>query len=141
LLDSARQAREKLLQTGSRLYAGFRILIDRKQQPIGHQETMKAKSVIDVVFLIMVWMSVASVEYELVMFFGIFSNLFITVFALFVLLVALFRAPEGYEDENGFHWCASGRRPAVGPQFLSAGLLPFSLCARSSPRRFSNGST
>jgi uncharacterized Tic20 family protein len=64
---------------------------------------MKAKLVIAFVFLIMVWVSVASVEYELVMCFGILFNVFVSVFALFVLVGALFRAPEGYEDENGFH--------------------------------------
>jgi hypothetical protein len=94
---------EKFSQTGSRLYAGSRILLARKQQPIGHQKTMKAKLVIAFVFLIMVWVSVASVEYELVMSFGILFNVFVSVFALFVLVGALFRAPEGYEDENGFH--------------------------------------
>jgi hypothetical protein len=64
--------------------------------------------------------SVASVEYKLVMSFGIAFDLFASVFALFVLLGALLRAPEGYEDENAFHiWFASGRRPAIAPQFLS----------------------
>jgi hypothetical protein len=111
---------KKFSQTGSRVYAGFRILLTGKQQPIGHQKTMKAKLVIAFVCLIMVWVSVASVEYELVMSFGIPFNLFVSVFALFVLLGALLRAPKGYEDENGFHiWCTSGRRPAVAPQFLS----------------------
>src|SRR6266446_2478140 len=115
---------EKFSQTHSRLCAGSRILLGRKQEPIGHQKIMKAKLVIAFVFLIMVWVSVTSVEYELVMSFGILFNLFVSVFALFVLLGALLRAPEGYEDENGFHiWCASGRRPALAPQFLSAGLL------------------
>jgi hypothetical protein len=108
----------------------------------GHQKIMKAKLVIAFVFLVMLWVSVAGVEYELVMWFGIVFNLFVSVFALCVLLGALFRAPEGYEDENGFHyWCASGRRPAVASQFVPAALLPFSLCSRSSPRRLSNGST
>ena len=102
------------------MYAGFRILLARKQQPIGHQKTMKAKLVIAFVCLIMVCVSVASVEYELVMSFGIPFNLFASIFALFVLLGALLRAPGGYEDGKGFHvCCASGRRPAVAPQFLS----------------------
>jgi len=113
-----------------------------KQRSNGHQKTIKAKLVIVFVFLITVWISVVSVEYDLVMRFGILFNLFVSVFALFVLLDALFRAPEGYDDENGFsYWCASGRRPAVAPQFVCGGLLPLSLRARSSPRRFSNGST
>ena len=81
---------------------------------------MKAKLVIAFVCLIMVWVNVASVEYELVMSFGIPFDLFVSVFALFVLLSPLLRAPEGYEDENGFHiLCAGGRGPALAPQFLS----------------------
>ncbi len=62
-----------------------------------------AKSVIAFIVLVMLWMSITSVEYDLVMRFGILFNVFVSVFALFVLLVALFRAPEGYEDEDGFH--------------------------------------
>jgi len=81
---------------------------------------MKAKLVIAFVFLIMVCVSVASVEYKLVTSFGIPFSLFASVFAVFVLLGAILRAPEGYEDENGFHiLCASGRHPAMTPQFLS----------------------
>lgn len=64
---------------------------------------MKAKLVIAFVFLLMVGVSVASVEYELVIHFGMVFNVVVSVFALFVVLVALFRAPEGYEDKNGFH--------------------------------------
>ncbi|HZR06323.1 MAG TPA: hypothetical protein VFA61_10910 [Candidatus Udaeobacter sp.] len=63
----------------------------------------KAKPVVVFLFLIMAWVSVASIEYELVRWLGILFNLFISVFALSVLLGALLRAPEGYEDENGFH--------------------------------------
>ena len=81
---------------------------------------MKAKLVIAFVCLIMVWVSVASVEYELVMSFGIPFDLFVSVFGLFVLRGALIRAPKGYEDEKGFHiLCASGRRAVIAPQFLS----------------------
>ena len=86
---------------------------------------MRAKLVIAFVCLIMVSVSVASVEYELVMSFGIPFNLFASVFALFVLLAALLRASEGYEDANGFHiWCASGRRSRCsGPVSIAAGLF------------------
>jgi hypothetical protein len=35
--------------------------------------------------------------------FGILFSFFVNVSASFVPLDALFRAPEGYEDENGFH--------------------------------------
>jgi hypothetical protein len=63
----------------------------------------KAKSAIAFIVLVVIWVSVAGVEYDLVMRFGILFNLFVRVFALFVVLGALLRAPEGYEDENGFH--------------------------------------
>jgi hypothetical protein len=46
--------------------------------------------------------SVARVEYNLVMRFGILFSFFVNVSASFVLLDALLRAPEGYEDEMGF---------------------------------------
>jgi hypothetical protein len=48
--------------------------------------------------------SVVRVEYTLVMRFGILFSVFVS--ASFVLLDALLRAPEGYEDENGFHFGA-----------------------------------
>jgi hypothetical protein len=69
------------------------------------QKTMKAKSVIAFVFLIVIWVSVTAVEYDLAMHFKILSSV-ASVCALFVLLSALLRAPEGYEDENGFHFGA-----------------------------------
>ena len=101
---------------------------------------MKAKLVIAFVFLIMVCMSVASVEYKLVRSFGVAFDLFASVFAVFVLLGALLRAPEGYEDENGFHIVALADVVPLSPSQYIRRLAPFSLCARSSPRRFSNGS-
>ena len=64
----------------------------------------RAKPVISSVFLVLACVSVAGVEYDLVMRSEMLSSLFASVFGLFVmLLVALLRAPEGYEDENGFH--------------------------------------
>ena len=63
----------------------------------------KAKSAIAFIILVVIWVSVAGVEYDLVMRFGILFNVFVRVFALFVVLGGLLRAPEGYEDENGFH--------------------------------------
>jgi hypothetical protein len=95
---------EKFSQTDNRLCTTSRFLLARKQQTLGDQKTMKkAKSVIAFVFLVVLCVSVASVEYDPVMRFGILFNLSVSVFALFVLLGALLRAPEGYEDENGFH--------------------------------------
>ena len=55
------------------------------------------------IFVMKLYVSVACVEYHTVMRFGILPSVFVRVFALFVLLGALLRAPEGYEDETGFH--------------------------------------
>jgi hypothetical protein len=63
---------------------------------------MKAKSAIAFVFLTLIWVSAAGIEYYLAMHFRILSSV-ASVLALVVLLGGLFRAPEGYEDENGFH--------------------------------------
>jgi hypothetical protein len=60
------------------------------------------KSVIAFVFLIVIWVSATGVEYDLAMHFRILSSV-ASVLALVVLLAGLFRAPEGYEDRNGFH--------------------------------------
>jgi hypothetical protein len=62
----------------------------------------KAKSVIAFIFLVVLGVSVAGVEYDLVMHFRILSSV-ASVLALVVLMGGLFRAPEGYEDGNGFH--------------------------------------
>lgn len=76
----------------------------RKQQLPRLQKTMKkAKLVIALVFMVLLVLSVDVVEYDLVMRFGTLFNVLVSVFALFVLLGALLRAPEGYEDESGFH--------------------------------------
>ena len=65
----------------------------------------KAKPAIAFIFLVVACASAACVEYDLVMRFEMLSSFFASVFGLFVLLlVALLRAPEGYEDENGFHF-------------------------------------
>ncbi len=53
-------------------------------------------------FPVVLWVTVASVEYDLAMRFRILSSV-ASVCGLFVLVGALLRAPEGYEDENGFH--------------------------------------
>ena len=53
-------------------------------------------------FLVVLWVSVAKVEYNMAMRFRILSSV-ASICGLVVLLGALLRAPEGYEDENGFH--------------------------------------
>jgi hypothetical protein len=75
-----------------------------KRQPLDHQKaTTTAKSVIAFIFLVIVWLIVATVECDLALHFGILYTAFVSVFALSLLLGALLRAPEGYENENGFH--------------------------------------
>jgi hypothetical protein len=77
----------------------------------------KANPLIASILLVVICASVACVEYDLVMRFEILSRLFASVFGLFVLLlVALLRAPEGHEDENGFHISV----PAVGSAHIFA---------------------
>ena len=64
---------------------------------------MKAKFVIVFVFLIMLWASAIGAEYDLVVHFGFLLSVVVGVFALLVVLKGLVGAPEGYEDEDGFH--------------------------------------
>ena len=63
----------------------------------------RAKSVVAFIFLVLLWVSVTGAEYALVMHLGILSNVLVSVFVLSLLLGALLGAPEGYEDESGFH--------------------------------------
>jgi hypothetical protein len=62
----------------------------------------RAKSVVAFMFPVVLWVTVASVEYDLAMRFRILSSV-ASVCGLFVLAGALLRAPEGYEDDSGFH--------------------------------------
>jgi hypothetical protein len=61
-----------------------------------------AKSAIAFVFLVILLVTAAWAEYDLAMHFRIASSV-ASVCGLIGLLGALFRAPEGYEDETGFH--------------------------------------
>jgi len=62
-----------------------------------------AKSITAFLFLVMVWVTVAIVEWDLALHLGIVCSVFVSISALFMLLGALLRAPEAYEDKNGFH--------------------------------------
>jgi hypothetical protein len=62
----------------------------------------RAKSAVAFMFLVVLWVSVAKVEYNMAVRFRILSSV-ASICGLLVLLGALLRAPEGYEDENGFH--------------------------------------
>jgi hypothetical protein len=63
----------------------------------------KAKSVVAFIFLGLLWVSFTSLEYALMVRLGIVSDVLVSVLGLSLLLSALLRAPEGYEDESGFH--------------------------------------
>jgi hypothetical protein len=63
----------------------------------------RAKSLIAFMFFVLLWLSVASVEYDLLISFGPLFSVLVSVFVSLLLLDALLRAPEGYEDEKGFH--------------------------------------
>jgi hypothetical protein len=60
------------------------------------------KLAIAFILLAVFWVSVVWAEYNLAMRSGITFSV-ASVSGLFVLVAALLRAPEGYEDENGFH--------------------------------------
>ena len=62
------------------------------------------KGKLAIAFFLLTVFSVSAVwaEYNLMMRFGITFSV-ATVSGLSVLLIALLRAPEGYEDETGFH--------------------------------------
>jgi hypothetical protein len=50
------------------------------------------------------------VAYQIVLHLGTMLILFAIPLALLALLIALFRAPEGYERPDGFHVCARSSR-------------------------------
>jgi hypothetical protein len=102
--EFARLTPRKSSRAGTRFYTDSRISVIRDQQTEWAQKTMKkAKLIIACIFLLVLCVGVACVEYNLVMRSGILFSVFASVTGLFVLLGALIRAPEGYEDENGFH--------------------------------------
>jgi len=73
----------------------------------------KVKSVIGFIFLVGVCVTSLWAEYNLAVRFAIMFSV-ASVAGLLALLGALLRAPEGYENENGFHIRArrkQARRP------------------------------
>jgi len=60
------------------------------------------KATIAFVFMVALYAGVSCVEYDPAMHFRILSSV-ASVLALVVLMGGLFRAPEGYEDGDGFH--------------------------------------
>ena len=68
------------------------------------------KKVIGSICLALVCLGVIGVEYEMALSFGNMLILLAGVALLGALLIAVFRAPEGYEWFDGFHICP--REPA-----------------------------
>ncbi|MBO0695708.1 MAG: hypothetical protein J2P56_06350 [Verrucomicrobia bacterium] len=63
----------------------------------------RAKSIFAFTFLILLWLIAAGIEYDLVMHLGVLYSFCVSIFALSVLMWGLLRAPEGYENQDGFH--------------------------------------
>jgi hypothetical protein len=80
------------------------------------EETMETNSFLAVPFLILIWVWTAGIEYHLATHFRLLFSL-ATGVALAALVGELARAPEGYEDENGFHFGDSTGRSAVTTAF------------------------
>jgi hypothetical protein len=78
-----------------------------------------AKPVITFVFLVVMYVGAAYAAYHLTMRFGVLFGGLASVFGLFWLLGALCRAPEGYQDENGFH-IHVGRKQVARPRQVFA---------------------
>jgi hypothetical protein len=78
----------------------------------------KAKSVIGFIFLVGVCVTSLWVEYYLAIRLTTMFSV-ASIFGLLALLGALLRAPEGYENENGFHVRAR-RKQARRPRYVLA---------------------
>ena len=78
----------------------------------------KVKSVIGFIFLVGVCVTSLWAEYNLAVRFAIMFSI-ASVAGLLALLGALLRAPEGYENENGFH-IRVRRKPARRPRHILA---------------------
>jgi hypothetical protein len=78
----------------------------------------KVKSVIGFIFLVGVCVTSLWAEYNLSVRFAIMFSV-ASVAGLLALLGALLRAPEGYENENGFHIRAR-RKQARRPRHILA---------------------
>jgi len=68
-------------------------------------EPKTMKKVIGSICLALFCLGVIGVEYEIASYFGSMLILFASVAFLGALLIAVFRAPEGYEWLDGFHIC------------------------------------
>ena len=68
-------------------------------------EPKTMKKVIGSICLALFCLGVIGVEYEIALYFGSVLILFASVAFLGALLIAVFRAPEGYEWLDGFHIC------------------------------------
>jgi len=69
----------------------------------------RARLVIAFIFLVVVCIIAVWAEYNLVMGFGIIFSI-VSACGLLAIVTALLRAPEGYENENGFRVRARRRQ-------------------------------
>ena len=63
------------------------------------------KKIMGSICLALFCLGVIGVEYEMALYFGNMLILFASVASLGALLIAVFRAPEGYQSFDGFHIC------------------------------------
>jgi hypothetical protein len=63
------------------------------------------KKIMESICLVLFCLGVIGIEYQMALHFGSILILFASVGFLGALLVALFRAPEGYQWFDGFHVC------------------------------------
>jgi hypothetical protein len=85
---------------------------------VGGGSMKKVKGVIGFIFLVGVCVTSLWAEYNLAVRFPIMVSV-VSVSGLLALLGALLRAPEGYENENGFHIRAR-RKQARRPRHVLA---------------------
>jgi nitroreductase len=68
------------------------------------------KKIMGSICLALFCLGVTGLEYQIALHFGTMLILFASAAFLGALLVALFRAPEGYEQFDGFHICPRDSR-------------------------------
>jgi hypothetical protein len=71
------------------------------------------KQIMGLICLALFCLGAAWVDYEIVLHFGSVLILFAVAPVLGALLIALFRAPKGYERPDGFHVRARDRRSSL----------------------------
>jgi len=89
------------------------------------------KLMIALICLVVFCVSAAWAEYKLLLYFGIVFSLFANTSVSVALLGVLLRAPEGYEDTDGFHVRA---RPRTGESCSPCPTRATNACAENRHR-------